>query len=312
METRPYVVTNDLSLVFSKFEERGRTIPNARDIDEAGLGIRKALQRTFENVDIVEADRISGYLLASIQKSDLPVISLTGLLGAGQVAGSIECSRTVEILTKSGGFFSYGDAGLQPRRKEVPDVKTQFNNLVQTLGDAKEVALADDVIFSGGTIIRLTEQLANAGITVKKAYASLIIEDAIGVLADRGIESHADLVYEDVVDEVCMRDFIIGAPDGGRNVLMNGGYACAPYVSPFGDICKWASIPEDHVDAFSRQAVESSLALWSKMDAMNGASHLVRDLTKPVIFWQPEDSVSGNLKSILDTRRINGQYSYSL
>lgn len=312
MKTSPYVVTNDLSLVFSKFRARGKALPSAADLDDASRGIETALRRTFDDVQIIGADRISDFLVTSIKKSDLPVISLTGLLTADQVAGSIECSRTVEILTQSDGFFSYSDVGLKPRRQDVPDVTAQFNRLVQALGDTKEVALADDVIFSGGTIIRLAKQLSDAGITVKKAYASLIINDAIGLLADHKIESCADLIFQDVIDEVCMRDFIIGAPDGGRNVLVGDTYASAPYVSPFGDIGQWASIPKEHIESFSKQAVEASLSLWNKMDAVNGMHHLVKDLTKPVVFWKPEDRIVDSLQSILETRRINGQYSHSL
>lgn len=313
MGTVPYVVTNDLSLVFDKFEVIGKKVPSSCDLEEAGQAIQQGLKRIFPKVEIVESERISGYLLQAVNRSDIPVVSLTGLLNHNHVAGTIECSRSVELVTKADGFFSYSDAGIQPRRIGVPDIKTQFNRLVKNLDGIKEVALADDVIFSGGTILNLVTKLNDVGISVKKAYGSIILEKAKDKLAQHGIEIEADFVYEKVVDEVCMRDFIIGAPDGGRNVLMKGNlYASAPYAKPFGDIEGWASIPNEHAQEFSDVAVQSSLVLWTKMDALNGDQTLVKHLSKPVIFWQEDDKVVDSLHSILRTRRINGQYCHTL
>ncbi len=304
--TKPYVVTNDLSLVFNFFENNDLRIPQPSYFDAVASKVEDSLKSIFPAVEIIQSARISGYLMNCVKQSALPVVSLTGLLADSECSGSLRFSRSVQYDGQDRGIHTYSDIGVYPRDAKSASVADQFNILTSILYGHKEVALADDVVFSGGTILSITSRLAQAGIEVKEVYTSIMLGGAKDLLLSHNIKPTADYVYDDVVDEVCMRDFIVGAPDGGRNVVLaQNEYAAAPYILPFGNIEKWASINADDAHNFSREVLLLSQALWQDMEDLNQRPLFVNDLLKPIVSWSGKDRI---VDKIADT--IEGQKNY--
>lgn len=306
---KPYVVTNDLSLVFKFFEKNGLRIPQPSYFDVVADRVEDCLKSIFPAVEIIKSDRISGYLMNCVKQSAFPVISLTGLLADDKCSGSLRFSRSVQYEGQDGGIHTYSDVGVHPRDAKSASVSDQFNILASTLHGYKEIALADDVVFSGGTILSITNRLAQAGIEVKEVYTSIMLGGAKDLLLSHNIRPTADYMYDDVVDEVCMRDFIVGSPDGGRNVVLSQNeYAAAPYILPFGNIQKWASINADDAHDFSREVLFLSQVLWQDMEGLNERPLLVNDLLKPIVSWSGTDRIVDKIAEAIE-RQKNYQHA---
>lgn len=129
------------------------------------------------------------------------------------------------------------------------------------------VALLDDVIFSGKDLPMIMDQLRAVGRPVKELIAGIGIRAGLNVLENYGIRTRCVLEYEDVVDEVCERDFLAGVPFSGRTFIdEENKYWGIPYFKPFGDPENWATIPPDKVIDFSEFCLEQSITLWSEVE----------------------------------------------
>lgn len=85
--------------------------------------------------------------------------------------------------------------------------------------------------------------------------------------------------YEEVIDEVCERDFYPGVPFSGR-LLVNHENVGVPYLLPFGHPGKWASIPDRWQVSFSGFCLQQTIRLFEEIercsDRMVGCSELGR------------------------------------
>ncbi len=200
------------------------------------------------------------------------------------------------------GNTTYEPIGIWQRNKKDSDYAGQFNLVAEKLKKISTSAiLIDDVVFSGSTTLKIVEEIAARNIRITKVIASVAIQGAEERLANAGIEVVADILYPAVHDEVCMRDFVIGAPDGGRNVVSSEGYyEAAPYVMPFGDVNSWATIPENFSREFSRVAIAASIEIWRDVDRKNGRQITVAELAKPLVGMALNESIVGQLESKLE------------
>lgn len=294
----PYVVTDDLEIVFSYLQRQAIIPPDLDVVKSASEKIRRALNMVFSQVDVVEASRISSYLNSRVSLVSIPVISLTGLMDDKLATAALHFSRSVRRVSNDLGVFSYQSIGVMPRTRKDLSYTEQFDLAANLIGcSSNRIALVDDVVFSGGTILTIAREFSKRSISIEKVIASVVIESAIPKLAAEGINVDADKVYTDVHDEVCMRDFIIGAPEGGRNVIsLDGYYEAAPYINPFGEIGNWASIPQDRCEEFSRIATEASLDIWRDVERRNGRPILVGDLAKPIVNLNVSESIVAQLE----------------
>lgn len=295
--TIPYVITDDLSLEFSRYmngNEKGMQI-----VSEASDIIENSLKKIFPVVDKISAGEIHGFLTDKVSQSALPVISLVGLIPAdGCKVISIEASRTVRLSPVNGCSFEFVDNGSFPRYSSLPPISEQFKNAVDFVaqkGDAR-VNILDDVVFSGNTVANYIHRLEECGLKIDTVITNVALRRAVGKLNSLGINVDADFVYEDVVDEVCMRDFIVGAPTGGRNLMTKEGqYVSVPYLYPFANVDVWASVNTDEAVEFSKDCLRASLGLWEQLapDTKFG------DLIKPVFKCHPEDRIVDTLARML-------------
>ncbi len=302
--SKPYVVTDDISHVMKKLGKQGLVAPDYGHEKETSGAIIHSLNQIFDKVDVVPAERIVGYLQDQAAKSDLPVISMTGLIEDGEnILSSLCFSRSVSFDGFDGrGYHSYklADPDIWPRSVKSKSITEQFAEAAQYCANHTDVALIDDVVFSGGSIVSVADKLMKHGIHVKKVYASIVMEKALIRLHDCGIEAFGDYTYNAVTDEVCMRDFVVGCPDGGRNVIVTPqAFASAPYIYPFGDIAGWASIEGANAVRFSRDALLASKALWEVIDAKNGRDVQMKKLAKPIVTWDADEHVLSGINRAL-------------
>jgi len=292
----PYIITDDLEIVFSRMETKGMIPPSKEILRKASSGIEAALSEVFPKVEIIPAGRIAAYLTKEISLSRIPVISLTGLLDDKLIAAALHFSRSVQSL--KGEYISIG---MMPRYQSDQAIDVQFDRVAEKIGAiSKDVALIDDVVFSGGTVCFIADEMERRGIKTNKVVASVVIRSALPILKERGIDVEADVIYDEVVDEVCMRDFIVGAPGGGRNVISSlGVYESAPYILPFGDVSGWASVPKKFAEDFSRASISTAVELWQEIDRANCREIQVGELAKPILSWKDSDGITSNLKKCL-------------
>jgi hypothetical protein len=305
----PYVVTDDLSIVCRQFAEKGLRAPDAEAIRRTSAGAVRALKKVFEQVDVVAADRIEGFLKEKSEEASLPVISLTSTFNSKAVAGRLSFSRSYALTRETEGA-TLRNAGLHSRHDTDVPLQDQYKSVIAALGGAREVALADDVLATGGTALKIADLLKEEGIAVRRVIAVVVLDEARRKLSDRGMELVCDSPYSQIIDEVCLRDFVAGMPDGGRNVLMPGGTrACAPYISPFGDAEGWASIPAGCKAAFSRGMLEVSARFWQDMEQINGRALDTGALVKPLAYWPGAETVAQGLRDMKQRKEYNGCFA---
>jgi hypothetical protein len=188
---------------------------------------------------------------------------------------------------------NFNDIGLKPR-PGYPPIDVQLDSF--RLGKTSPVALLDDVVFTGDGITSLAKQLAERGRPVVKLISGIGITEGMQLLRMGGVDAQCVKEYEAVIDEICQRDFVAGAPMSGRTLLdAQGRFWSAPYFNPFGDPIKWASIPEAASDDFSDFCLEQSIAIWRKIEQLSCANVPVKAIPRLIRGMSENPSISREL-----------------
>lgn len=99
------------------------------------------------------------------------------------------------------------------------------------------------------------------------------------------------LLGEDIIDQVCERDFYFGIAGSGIYIETKEGMKKAPYFEPFGNPVERASIPEEYKTSFSRGCIERSIALWMTIDELRGEQTKIKELPEKIIGTEEEEEV---------------------
>lgn len=282
-ESSPYIVSSDIQGLMERWSRRtGYQVPPEDHFRGATKDLQLVLEGYFRSgVEVIHEDEIRTGLqkLASNRISrngeELSLISLDRAYGDENIDidGHIETTRGVYPSLKP-------IRGIKPR----PTVEGEPNKAVKDQLDSLEtktskIVLLDDVIFSGSGVIELVDKLRKRGKDVRKVIAGIGIrflgDDPGGVTRLRNLDIEVECVreFDSVIDEVCQRDFIAGTPMSGRTVFINDQkLRSAPYFLPFGDPHQWASIPNDKVSEFSAFCMDTSIALFKKIEQRSQAS----------------------------------------
>ena len=103
-------------------------------------------------------------------------------------------------------------------------------------------------------------------------------------------------MLEDVIDQICERDFYFGVAGSGIMISTGDGMYKAPYFKPYGNPYERASIPLEYVDFFSRGCLERSLYLWEDMDNIRDSKTKILELPERIINTKENDEVVKTLK----------------
>lgn len=173
----------------------------------------------------------------------------------------LEISRAVDI--------NLSDIGLKPRAG-ADSIDRQIAELAAK--GLKEIVIADDVLFSGG-VLEVIRKIQNKGIGVKEFICGISIGEGMEKLSDGGLKVSSVLHCEEVIDEICHRDFYAGVPYSGRMVINGKNENIgAPYFFPFGKPVEWASIPKERAEEFSMFCLRQSIMLWEYLEKRGGKS----------------------------------------
>ena len=193
-------------------------------------------------------------------------------LESEELDGRIEITRAVD---ESGD-----DLGRPFPRVGTESCETQLSIL-----ENSKIVLVDDVVFTGGTIIDITTKLRTYGSEVCEVVAAIGIKNGLDSIA-KGTNSSVSCVfeYDEVVDQVCERDFYPGLPYCGRQYYddASGLGSSFPYVAPFGLLNEWASIPETEVSRFSKLCIQNTIELFEEIERLNDFVIITKMVPRPV------------------------------
>lgn len=294
-----YVVSGDVDILMSRWSESKGLTPLADDFYvELRSRLRGFLENIFARVTFIDSQEIREGLLGAValhRQAGLKVISLErAYLKDDEVDGRIELTRTVD----DSGI----DIAIPSVRSGTPAKARQFSVLRN-----KTIALLDDVVFSGKTLISTITELQHYGVSVHAVTAAVGVKDGLDRLAGTnfGVMDMPDRLpvvcleeFDDVSDQVCERDFFPGVPYSGRaHYLENSSF---PYVLPFGLPGKWASIPEKEITRFSVLCLDNTIALFTELERINGTKIPCSMIPRP-IFGFPNDHT--RFVSFLEAKR---------
>lgn len=294
IENKPYVVSADVRGLLSRWARENRiSIPNDGFFEGMLKDLESTLQKYFTQVEVVPEDFLRKGLNGFVQNSSFPVVSLDRAYVNPKQANLLkflDVTRTVDSNLNS--------TGLASRLREV-SIERQIN-MIAAQFSGQVLSLIDDVIFEGKTLLQLVFSLRKRGVTVDTIYSGITIKEGKELLEQNSVRVESLLVYDQVVDEICERDFVPGTPNSGRSVI-NGDNAIGgvPYLLPFGKPVEWASIPADEAQDFSLFCLYQALHLWKITEILSCQNIPTAMLQKPVFGLPGSDSVSKSLQKVI-------------
>ena len=176
-------------------------------------------------------------------------------------------------------------------------LKLQMIRLSKELKN-KEILLADDVVFSGEVLKNIIEKFKVLGIQVVGVIAAICSNDAYIYFNDNlkyGIKTNYRML-NDVIDQICERDFYFGIAGSGILISTEKGLYKAPYFKPYGNPCERASIPIEYESYFSKACLERSIYLWEEIDKLKKLRTKIKELPEIIINTNKEEEVVKTLK----------------
>lgn len=193
-----------------------------------------------------------------------------------------------------------------------PNDKTNVEEQVKRISRSlpvKQIVLADDVVFSGNVLKKVMELFERQGIEtlgIRSAVATVEGYDFFNETLPLGLKC-GYLLGENVIDQICERDFYFGIAQSGISINKNGRIYKAPYFKPFGNPVERASIPVEYEEYFSKSCIVRSLALWSRIEELTGREVLVRDLPERINNTKLDEPVQKVLKKGLKYEKVTNR-----
>lgn len=162
----------------------------------------------------------------------------------------------------------------------------------------KEIILADDVVFSGSVLKNIISRFQSLDIKVLCVISSISSYEGYEYFSKNlkyGIRTNF-VMSDDVVDQICERDFYFGIVGSGIMIRTDDGMYKAPYFKPYGNPNERASIPLEYVDKFSRGCLERSIYLWEEIDKLRLLKTKIIELPEKIIGTKGNEEVVKTLK----------------
>ena len=161
-----------------------------------------------------------------------------------------------------------------------------------------QIILVDDVVFSGSVLSSVIELFKNNGISVIGIRSAVATTNSFKRFNN---ELYLDLkckylLGEEVIDQICERDFYFGIPQSGISILEDGIIYKAPYFRPFGNPVERASIPKEYEDYFSKGCLKRSIWLWNEIERLSDKSFYISDLPEVIFNTSSDEKIVKVLK----------------
>ena len=252
------------------FANQNIIVPNHSFIKGIRENFQDSLSSIFSNVKIISEEEMKNAMNSLVEHSQYPVVSLdrvylsrhpkvVDFLDVTRISNDGELKLTLRLNQHMCKSVEQGISILSNR------IKTR------TKRRTPEIALADDVIFSGDGIIDLAKMFYKNGVIVKQALAGICVKDTSEKLKTGGkISVKSGFVIDNVHDQICERDFYFGIPHSGMMIQdKRGNLLKCPYFLPFGEPGRRASIPSQNEVPFSISCINRSLSLWKKIEDLS-------------------------------------------
>lgn len=297
---KPYIVSADTGLLVSKWgQEKGLITPNSSFYREMLIDLKEKLKDSFDEVEVIPESELQEGMNQLVRESTYPVVSLDRTYvdeSQPNLMGYLDATRTVNTNLQS--------TGLKSRLREN-SLMQQIYRLAQ-VADGRPITLIDDVIFEGKTLLEIIEKFRDQGVSIDQVLTGIAIQEGIDLLEANGISVKTVVdPYEQVIDEICERDFRVGAPYSGRTILNGSTTMGAPYLKPFGKPEQWASIPEDNALDFSLFCLYQSLQMWLEIERVSGQNISTNLVPRQTLGLPPSDSVTKALSLSIDQLKEN-------
>lgn len=277
IDQRPYVVSGDIiSLLQQWADQKGFKLPANSFFNQLRSNFGTFMSNIFPRFEFIAEEELSCGLDTLVRKNGLYPLSLDRVYYPSGLR--IDIARQVGTDGK--------DQGLG-RRANAHPLLEQFRQLRNS--GVRQVSLVDDVIFSGDLVARVGKALNRVGMEVGAVYAGIGIQEGIDLLRSKGYKVECVRSYKSVIDEICERDFYPGIPLSGRLVDPEQNIG-APYILPFGNPGKWASIPERWQAPFSRFCLGQTIQLFEGIEKASGRAVTCADLDRKVITLPQDNS----------------------
>ncbi len=279
---RPYVVSEDVRILLSRWAPlSGFALPCEEFFRSLREEMKKELETMFPEVHFVEERLLHEGLSRLARSRSVRLVSLDRTYLDGHPY-AIETTRLMNRSLENSGQGSRTGQSLEE----------QIQVLALRLEGVREVQLADDVLYSGEGLLAIVEAFGRHGIRVSRVIGGVVMTEARRKLSDRGLEVSAVVEYDEVVDEICERDFYAGVPFSGRLLGERGKpyepETSAPYFLPFGLPTEWASIPAARQVQWSVFCLSQSAKLWRRIGETTRRLVHCSDLPRLPRFVRPD------------------------
>jgi len=298
MKDKTYFVSEDLGLILTGnnyfkdfYKDRQIKPPTQQRLKSLRQDLRQSLNGIFTNVEFIKEQEMLTAMQTLSRASDYPLLSLDKIYlnNSNEVCEYVNLTRVKSgdktLLTTRNEFGLY-----VPFDREVDRIVASLKN--QFGQDRLEVAVIDDVVYSGSAMCMLQDKLAQNNIFLKQVLTAVCVDSAKDMLISRGIEVKPYYIISNCLDEVCERDFYFGVAQSGQNILTEGNSLLKqPYFQPFGNPSESASIPQDKATDFSLSCLDRSVQLWQEIEKSSNKVTTNADIPEDIFNTPPNFEV---------------------
>ncbi len=305
-----YIISGDIGERLKQWAARKKFVIPPRILAEYQRSVSVAASRAFSGTDVTvtaideatAARRACAALreMARSIESPVAVIALDPLFE--RLSPKYKLPTLSLSLTRLAGADGQSLNALGERPRTEP-LARQIAKIVATLRASRttQVLLADDVMFSGSQMVAVKAMLESQGLVVVGMYASIATDDSFKKIEQDSSSKPLSVVFSysgDVLDIIDARDFLPGAADGGRTIAGVSDTGM-PYLLPFGQPVRWASIPEDRAKKFSRELLCAALALYEKIETASNTQLLLKDLPRGVFTPSLQENTASSSERVV-------------
>lgn len=273
----PYVVSGDIDLLLRRWAIKKKfVLPPDSFFCDLRDDFCDAFKEVFPAFELVSATELKSGISYLVRESGLIPISLDQAYFHSKLR--FDAARTVDAIGR--------DCGLA-NRPGTPSLKRQLKSLARV--GSSEVVLVDDVLFTGSFIEQVISDFLKSGIKILLICVGIGIAEGICRINRLGYEIHYVYLYENVIDEICERDFYPGVPLAGR-VLVGQQNVGVPYMLPWGNPGEWASIPDEYVVPLSKFCLSQTIKLFKEIEKSSNKIVTCADLDRGVLGMPQDDT----------------------
>lgn len=290
--TIPYVVSEDIRLLLGYWcDEMGFSLPHNEFFDTLRSEFKDFFSKLWPLFEMVSEADLQRKIPILVSEAGIYPVSLDGVYF--REGATLEITRVVD---DSGNDCGYGS------RTGTATLEEQYQRLFEHLRERniKEVALVDDVVFTGSLLTMVSKRLVQEGIRTPVVCAGIVINDGtqkLGNPDDRIVR--CVYRYRAVIDEICERDFYPGVPLCGRTLARDNTIGI-PYIRPFGYPDRWASVPDEWIVPLSRFCLNQTQKLFGEIQRKSNREVLCKDLWRTVHGLQ--NGETPYLKTLVDAQ----------